>query len=107
MNTNISHLPTTPSQTPTSRQWCSIHHRLRRHISVSWILPLLQLGGSGNLILFLYGRAGANYIVETTKNLVTSAHWLPLTHFALTNSFRFLDAGQPTNRAQFYRTLRP
>jgi len=69
--------------------------------------PLLQLGGSSNLLLLLYGRAGTNYIIQKFGNLVDGAHWIPLASFALTNSFRFLDAGQPTNKAQFFRTLRP
>jgi hypothetical protein len=69
--------------------------------------PILQLGGSSNLVLLLYGRAGTNYVIQTTTKMVKGADWIPLTNFVLTNSFRFLDGGQPTNRAQFYRTMRP
>jgi hypothetical protein len=69
--------------------------------------PLLLLDGSSNLVLLLYGRAETNYVIQTTTNLVSGANWIPLTNFALTNSFRFLDTGRPTNRAQFFRTLRP
>ncbi|MCX6925787.1 MAG: hypothetical protein NT154_21650 [Verrucomicrobia bacterium] len=69
--------------------------------------PLMELGGSSNLVLLLYGRAGTNYVIQTTSNLISGPNWIALTNFALTNSFRFLDAGQPTNRAQFYRILRP
>jgi hypothetical protein len=70
--------------------------------------PLLELAGrSTNLVLLLYGRAGTNYVVRATTNVADPLSWISLTNFTLTNSFLFLDAGRPTNQAQFYRILRP
>ena len=69
--------------------------------------PLLQLGGSNNLVLLLNGRAGTSCVIQTTTNLDSGVNWIPLANFALTNSFRFLDAGRPKNKPQLFRPLRP
>ena len=71
--------------------------------------PLLQLWASGNnnASLLLYGRAGTNYIIQTSTNLSQANGWQPMTSFAPTNSFRFIDTGSLTNGMEFYRAMRP
>jgi hypothetical protein len=69
--------------------------------------PLLQIAGSGGSqpTLILYGRAGTNYVVQTTTNLASAGTWLPTTNFAPTNSFYFIGIGSPTNQMIFFRGL--
>ena len=69
--------------------------------------PPLQLGGSGNLVLLLYGQLGTNYVIQMKTNVVRGANWIPLDKFAPTDSFQFIDAGRLTNRAQFFWILGP
>jgi hypothetical protein len=71
--------------------------------------PILEIAGSvGNPpTLLLYGRAGTNYVIQETTNLAVMSSWLPLTNFTLTNSFRFIGVGSPTNGRMFFRAVRP
>ena len=71
--------------------------------------PLLQLLGTGNSVssLLLYGRAGTNYIIQASTNLSDPNAWQPTTNFMLTNSFRVIGLGSPTNGRRFFRAMRP
>ena len=67
--------------------------------------PILELNSpaSSNLVLLLYGQKGTNYMIISGTNLLNTTNWAPLTGFALTNSFQFINAGAPTNKIQFFR----
>jgi hypothetical protein len=71
--------------------------------------PILELKQSSrsNPSLLLYGKAGTNYILQATTNLSLAGAWFSATNFTLTNSFRFIDIGAPTNKAMFFRAKRP
>jgi hypothetical protein len=71
--------------------------------------PVLELrpATATNALLLLYGKAGTNYVIEATTNLSSASSWSHTTNFTLTNSFLFIPAGKATNRAMFFRALRP
>ena len=70
--------------------------------------PILELGpgGTSNLLLLLYGKAGTNYVLQATTNLAATNAWFPAGNFVLTNSFQFINEGPRTNKALFYRGQR-
>ena len=59
------------------------------------------------MTLLLYGKAGTNYVLEATTNLAGNPVWSPTSVVTLTNSFRFISTGNPTNKAMFFRAKRP
>jgi hypothetical protein len=69
--------------------------------------PILEMNSTTgtNVTLLLYGRAGTNYIIQATTNLGVS--WTSAKSFVLTNSFRFIGVGGPTNGMMFFRAMRP
>jgi hypothetical protein len=71
--------------------------------------PILLLNQSvpTNLGLLVYGQMGSNYIVSTGSNLSNMTNWTPVADFTLTNSFQFLNGGNPTNPVQFFKVQEP
>ncbi len=67
--------------------------------------PILELRPSArtNFLVLLYGRAGTNYFLEGATNPANGSAWLPVSSLGLTNSFQFLNLGNPTNKMFFYR----
>jgi hypothetical protein len=70
--------------------------------------PILDLrpAAQTSLQLLVYGRAGTNYVLQGTTNLAASGSWQSIGTFSLTNSFKWLNLGSPTNRSYFYRAER-
>lgn len=71
--------------------------------------PIIDLNSvtSTNLGLLLYGATGSNYILQASTNLSLTNGWLSASALTLTNSFRFLGAGSPTNSGLYFRVKRP
>jgi len=70
--------------------------------------PLLDLSlpARTNVSFLLYGRNGTNYTVESATNLIPGTAWSPVTNVSMSNSFYFINAGVPTNKAAFFRARR-
>ena len=70
--------------------------------------PILEVNAhtSNEMTLLLYGLPGTNYLLQATTNLSLTNGWTPAANYALTNSFRFIDTGRPTNKASFFRAKR-
>ena len=69
--------------------------------------PIMELNSfsSTNLELLLYGRSGSNYSVLGTTNLF-GTNWAPVAGFTLTNSFQFINTGNPSNKVEFFKIQR-
>ena len=70
--------------------------------------PILELNSSAptNLVLLIYGQKGSNYVIVAGTNLATSANWIPMAGFTLTNSFEFINTGAASNGSLFFRAKR-
>jgi len=71
--------------------------------------PILELSSrtSTNMTLLLYGIPGTNYVLQATTNLSLANGWSPATNFTMTNSFRYIDTGRPSNKTMLFRAKRP
>jgi hypothetical protein len=67
--------------------------------------PILEQRPSAptNFMVLLYGQTGTNYVIQGTTNPANGSAWLPVSSFGLTNSFKLLNLGNPTNKMFFYR----
>ncbi len=69
--------------------------------------PILQAMLSGpDQVLLAYGVPSRSYQVQYASNVSGTVSWYPLLSYTLTNSFRYLPVGPPTNPAIFYRLQR-
>lgn len=67
--------------------------------------PILEVTSSRNatLNLLLYGESPGQYDLESTGDLGDKSSWIRLMDIRMTNSFRFLDGLDQTNRWNFFR----
>jgi hypothetical protein len=70
--------------------------------------PVLDITSpaSGQATLLLYGLSGSNYVLQSATDLQTANGWHSGASFTLTNSFRFIGVGSPTNGRMFFRGFR-
>ena len=83
-----------------------IYYRAWEFFADPPILELNQASGT-NLVLLLYGKVGTNYFIQATTNLAARNAWPPYMNFTLSNSFRFISNGGPTNSVMLFRAQRP
>ncbi|MEW6161109.1 MAG: hypothetical protein AB1813_27080, partial [Verrucomicrobiota bacterium] len=71
--------------------------------------PVIDLvrnaNGSGKLTVF--GKAGANYRIETTRSLTPPVRWDPMLDFTLSGSYKFIDDVNLNEAILFYRIVKP